>query len=158
MRIRALLYCAALGSAILATLSGCGESAASRQRKRILGTWYENPTLLTARNGSVARPTPDTQRRRLDFNADGSFTLTICDAAGQALTPEQSAAGTWRLSNDVVVFTLKKVLLDATHAKWIPLQCLELRLDSGTAEHDYLDLRDAMGLRVRFGRTPPGSG
>lgn len=113
---------------------------------------------MTARGGSVARPTQAADRRQLDFNADGTFKLTICEPAGQPLSPEQYAAGTWHLDDGTLVIKVKTASLDAAHARWAPEQCLELRLKSGGAERDSLDIRDAGGLRVRYGRDRPGPG
>lgn len=141
--------------AAVATLGGCGESPAAQRRKAVVGTWYEDPALLTARTGSAARPAATTPRRHLHFNADGTFRLILCDPTGRPLSPEQSVAGTWRIAGETLAFKVNTTTLDAAHAHWVPQQGLDLRLGRGSAGPDYLDLRDTAGLRVRYGRTPP---
>jgi hypothetical protein len=157
MPARATVCWTLCGLTALALLDGCGESVAARQHRQMCGAWYEDPTQLPARGDSLARPAATADRRQLDFNPDGTFNLTVCDPNGQTVVPAQSVSGTWRLSGSVLTLKVRTVSFDAAHARWVPQQCLDLRLGSGPAQPDYLDLRDAAGIRVRYSRTPPAS-
>lgn len=142
--------------AIVMAPAGCSRSSESGlSRATLVGTWYEDPTLLTARQGPAGRPVAGADARQLTFSSDGTFELVVCDSGGSPVSPAQSAVGRWHISGENVVFTIKTVTLDAAHARWVPERYLGLQLQQRGATCDCLDVRGLDGVRVRYGRTPP---
>jgi hypothetical protein len=138
-----------LGAALVA---GCGDNLVNRGT--VTGTWLEDTGLVKAHPGSAVVTTTGAVRRQVVFERDGTFRLTVCDAADQPVQPPESVTGQWWISGGAVALRIREVRLGPEHAGWVPETFLQMQRGTGGAP-DTLDVRGRDGARVRYRRAAP---
>lgn len=141
-------------------LVGCGGSKpvnTAVSRKAFIGSWLEDSSGRMSRGGgTVTIAATPTNCRRMVFNEDGAFKMTVCDPGGQPLLPDQSVEGEWRVENDVVVLDVETSSLSGPQESWTPTHIIDYELKSEGFPTDAITIGGGDGV-IRYLRAESGS-
>lgn len=141
-------------------LTGCGSSkpvSTAINQKAFIGTWTEDTSGRMSRGGgTVTVAGTPANYRRMVFNEDGTFKMTVCDPSGRSLSPGQSVEGKWRVENDLVVLDVETNSLSGPQANWAPTRMIDYELKSKGAFTDVITIDGRDGL-IRYLRAESDS-
>jgi hypothetical protein len=117
--------CLVASGLLLAAAAGCGGGGKSYDSKidanQIVGSWveYQEPPSADPR---VAKPPEIKLFRRITFNADGTFQMTLASKAGKAVEGAK-VAGQWKNETRFISFEISENTLKGDDQRLAPDQC-----------------------------------
>jgi len=153
MRIRTA-YCVLGMTLFLAgTLVGCGSGKKGSDpfsQRAFIGTWVEDMSGAGSPGGAMTIREGATNTREIVFGSDGTFKLTVCDAAGNPVKPAQTVEGTWQMASGYIKLATKQQSL--AEGSFPPTYITRIQLRGSDNPTDAITVKDDGGASARYVR------